>query len=67
MIQPLKIGNVILKNNMALAPMAGITNSAFRRVVSESGAGLAVTEMVSAESIKYGNKKSFKIRKQKIV
>ena len=61
MIQPLKIGNVILKNNMALAPMAGITNSAFRRVVSESGAGLAVTEMVSAESIKYGNKKSFKM------
>ena len=61
MIQPLKIGNVILKNNMALAPMAGITNSAFRRVVAESGAGLAVTEMVSAESIKYGNKKSFKM------
>ena len=61
LIQPLKIGNVVIKNNMALAPMAGITNSAFRRVVSESGAGLAVTEMVSAESIKYGNKKSFKM------
>lgn len=61
MINPLKIGNVLLKNNIALAPMAGITNAAFRRVASEGGAGLAVTEMVSAASIKYGNKKSFKM------
>lgn len=57
----IKIGNVLLKNNLALAPMAGITNSAFRRLAAEGGAGLVVTEMVSAESIKYGNRKSFKM------
>ena len=60
-IRPVKIGNVTVKNNLALAPMAGITNSAFRRLAAEGGAGLVVTEMVSAESIKYGNKKSFKM------
>lgn len=57
----MKIGNVELKNNLALAPMAGITNSAFRRLAAEGGAGLVVTEMVSADSIKYGNEKSFKM------
>jgi tRNA-dihydrouridine synthase B len=41
--------------------MAGITNAAFRILAAEGGAGLVVTEMVSAESIKYGNKKSFKM------
>jgi nifR3 family TIM-barrel protein len=60
-IRPIKIGNVTVKNNLALAPMAGITNSAFRRLAAEGGAGLVVTEMVSAESIKYGNRKSFKM------
>ena len=41
--------------------MAGITGAAFRILAAEGGAGLVVTEMVSAESIKYGNKKSFKM------
>lgn len=41
--------------------MAGITNAAFRILAVEGGAGLVVTEMVSAESLKYGNKKSFKM------
>jgi nifR3 family TIM-barrel protein len=52
---------VALKNNLALAPMAGITNAAFRVLCAEGGAGLVVTEMVSADSIKYGNKKSFRM------
>lgn len=60
-LRPLSIGGVSLKNNLALAPMAGITNAAFRILAAEGGAGLVVTEMVSAESIKYGNKKSFKM------
>ncbi|MEK7722564.1 MAG: tRNA-dihydrouridine synthase, partial [Elusimicrobiota bacterium] len=47
--------------NLALAPMAGITNAAFRILAAEGGAGLVVTEMVSAESLKYGNKKSFRM------
>jgi len=60
-IRPVAVGGVRLKNNLALAPMAGITNAAFRILAAEGGAGLVVTEMVSAESIKYGNKKSFKM------
>ena len=60
-LRPLSIGGVSLKNNLALAPMAGITNAAFRILAAEGGAGLVVTEMVSAESLKYGNKKSFKM------
>jgi len=60
-LRPLSIGGGSLKNNLALAPMAGITNAAFRILAAEGGAGLVVTEMVSAESIKYGNKKSFKM------
>ncbi len=61
LLQPVSIGPLKLKNNLALAPMAGITNAAFRILAAEGGAGLVVTEMVSAESIKYGNKKSFKM------
>lgn len=61
LLRPVSIGAVVLKNNLALAPMAGITNAAFRILAAEGGAGLVVTEMVSAESIKYGNKKSFKM------
>jgi nifR3 family TIM-barrel protein len=55
------IGGVELSNNLALAPMAGVTNAAFRSLCIEGGAGLVVSEMVSAESIRYGNKKSFKL------
>lgn len=61
LFRPVSIGPLQLKNNLALAPMAGITNAAFRILAAEGGAGLVVTEMVSAESIKYGNKKSFKM------
>lgn len=61
LLRPLAVGGVRLKNNLALAPMAGITNAAFRVLASEGGAGLVVTEMVSADSIKYGNKKSFRM------
>lgn len=61
LLQPVSLGPLKLKNNLALAPMAGITNAAFRILAAEGGAGLVVTEMVSAESIKYGNKKSFKM------
>ncbi len=61
LLRPLLIGGVNLKNNLALAPMAGITNAAFRILAAGGGAGLVVTEMISAESIKYGNKKSFEM------
>ena len=61
LLHPVPVGRVALRNNLALAPMAGITNAAFRILAAEGGAGLVVTEMVSAESLKYGNKKSFKM------
>ena len=52
----LKIGNVILENNLVLAPMAGVTDLPFRLLCKEQGAGLICTEMVSAKAIYYKNK-----------
>lgn len=54
----LKIGNVEIKNPIVLAPMAGITDSAFRRIAKEFGAGLVVAEMVSDKAIFYGSQKT---------
>lgn len=54
----MKIGNVELKNNVILAPMAGICNSAERRIIKEMGAGLIYAEMVSDKAIVYENKKT---------
>lgn len=56
MIQKLKIGNVELKNNLILAPMAGVTDLPFRLLCKEQGAGLLCMEMVSAKAIYYRNK-----------
>ena len=53
-----KIGNVEIKNNVVLAPMAGISNSAYRTIIKEMGAGLIVAEMVSDKAIMYGSKKT---------
>ena len=53
-----KIGNIELKNNVVLAPMAGISNSAYRTIIKEMGAGLIVAEMVSDKAIMYGSKKT---------
>ena len=52
----LKIGNVILDNNVILAPMAGVTDLPFRLLCREQGAGLVCMEMVSAKAIYYNNK-----------
>ncbi len=49
----LKIGNVRLKNRLVLAPMAGVTNLAFRILARRYGAGLAVSEMVDADGMFY--------------
>lgn len=54
----MKIGNVEIKNKVVLAPMAGICNSAFRRIIKEMGCGLIVSEMVSDKAIYYGSKKT---------
>lgn len=55
-MEKLKIGNVTLKNNLVLAPMAGVTDLPFRVLCKEQGAGLICMEMVSAKGIYYNNK-----------
>ncbi len=52
----LKIGSVTLKNNVILAPMAGVTDLPYRVLCSEQGAGLVCMEMVSAKAVLYKNK-----------
>ena len=53
-----KIGNVSIKNQVVLAPMAGICNSAFRRICKEMGCGLVYAEMVSDKAITFHNQKT---------
>ncbi|MFR1448588.1 MAG: tRNA dihydrouridine synthase DusB [Beduini sp.] len=55
------IGNVEIKNRIILAPMAGITNIAFRKIIKQFGAGLVYSEMVSDKAILYGNKKTIEM------
>jgi nifR3 family TIM-barrel protein len=53
-----KIKNIELKNNVVLAPMAGICNHAFRTIIKDMGCGLIYAEMVSDKAISYGSKKT---------
>lgn len=53
-----KIGDVEISNQVVLAPMAGICNSAYRRICKEMGCGLIYAEMVSDKAIFYNNKKT---------
>lgn len=57
-LKPLKIGNVTLKNNVLLAPMAGITNLPFRRICEKFEPGLVCTEMVSGKGLFYQDQKT---------
>ncbi|MGT2833883.1 tRNA dihydrouridine synthase DusB [Streptococcus hyointestinalis] len=52
------IGSVEIPHRTVLAPMAGVTNSAFRTIAKEFGAGLVVMEMVSDKGIQYNNEKT---------
>lgn len=52
----MKIGNIDIKNNLILAPMAGVTDLPFRSLCRQEGAGLIYTEMVSAKAVLYKNK-----------
>ena len=51
----MKIGNLTFKNNVFLAPMAGVTDISFRGLCKEMGCGLVYTEMVSAKALYYGS------------
>ena len=57
-IKKLKIGNVELRNNILLAPMAGITDLPFRLLCEKMGAGLTCTEMISSKGIFYNDEKT---------
>lgn len=57
----MKIGNIEVTNPLFLAPMAGVTDWAFRTVCAQLGAGVTVTEMVSSRALVYKDKKSAKL------
>ncbi|MFA9397918.1 MAG: tRNA dihydrouridine synthase DusB [Clostridiaceae bacterium] len=51
----MKISNLEFKNNIFLAPLAGVSDKVFRKICSEMGSGLCYTEMVSAKGLYYGS------------
>ena len=57
----MRIGNLETSNDLFLAPMAGVTDWAFRTVCAKLGAGVTVTEMVSSRALVYKDKKSAKL------
>ena len=56
-----KIGNIEIKNQIVLAPMAGISNPSYMRICEEMGVGYAITELLSAEAIVRENKKTLEM------
>lgn len=54
----MRIGSYQLKNNLIVAPMAGVTDRPFRMLCKRMGAGMAVSEMVSSNSLLYGSEKT---------
>ena len=57
----MKIGNIQVDNPIFLAPMAGVTDWAFRTVCAQLGAGVTVTEMVSSRALVYKDQKTAKL------
>lgn len=58
------IGNVVIDSKLSLAPMAGVTDVAFRQICAEMGAGLTCTELVSSKALCYKDKKTFSLLQQ---
>ena len=54
----MQIGPYKLKNNLVVAPMAGVTDRPFRQLCKRSGAGMAVSEMVTSNPLLYGSEKT---------
>ena len=63
LLHELKIGKVLLNNNLILAPMAGVTDLPFRLIVEKFNPGLVCTEMVSSKALFYGDKKTKQLLK----
>ncbi len=53
---PIRIGNIIVPNAVVLAPMSGVTDAPFRRLVERLGAGLVVSEMTASEALVEGDR-----------
>lgn len=60
-LPPLRIGPITVDTPVVLAPMAGVTNAAFRRLCRESGAGLYVAEMLTSRALVERSPESFRI------
>lgn len=60
-----KIGNVEIKNKVVMAPMAGFSNTSYRSIIKQMGAGLIFAEMVSDKAICYNSKKTMDMLKMK--
>ena len=58
---PMNIGTVTINSKIALAPMAGVSDQAFRIICRELGCGYTVTEMISAKALCYQDKKTRRI------
>ena len=58
-----KIGNIEIKNQIVMAPMAGFSNTTFRKIIKEMGAGLIYAEMVSDKAITYESEKTIAMLK----
>ena len=60
------IKDVLITNPLVLAPMAGISNTSFRKIVKKMGAGLIFAEMVSSNALMYGNAKTIELLKMSV-
>ena len=60
----MRIGTVEIHSQLALAPMAGVTDAAFRQICAEQGAGYTVTELISSKALCYHDKKTFSLLTQ---
>lgn len=58
-----KIGNVEINNPVVMAPMAGISDTSYRKIIKEMGAGLIYAEMVSDKAIAFNNEKTIRMLK----
>ena len=58
-----KIGDIFIKNRVVLAPMAGYSNTSFRKIIKSMGAGLIYAEMVSDKALVYGSEKTLNLLK----
>ena len=62
-IMSFKIGNIDIKNPVVMAPMAGISDTSYRKIIKEMGAGLIYAEMVSDKAIAFNNEKTIRMLK----